>query len=78
MVFGPDGLLYIAFGDGGKRDDVTRTAQNPFALLGKILRIDVNTQQEAASTASPLTTRSTTSTAPGLRFMPWACAIPGA
>ncbi|WP_075087897.1 PQQ-dependent sugar dehydrogenase [Verrucomicrobium spinosum] len=45
LLFGPDGSLYIAFGDGGKRDDVTRTAQNPFSLLGKILRIDVNTKQ---------------------------------
>lgn len=45
ILFGPDGYLYAGFGDGGKRDDVTRTAQNVFMLNGKILRIDVNTQK---------------------------------
>ena len=45
LLFGPDGFLYIAFGDGGKRDDVTRTAQNVFSLMGKVLRIDVDSKQ---------------------------------
>jgi glucose/arabinose dehydrogenase len=40
MLFGPDGYLYLSFGDGGKRDDATRSAQNLFMLLGKVLRID--------------------------------------
>jgi quinoprotein glucose dehydrogenase len=40
IVFGSDGFLYVALGDGGKRDDVTRAAQNLFMLNGKILRID--------------------------------------
>ena len=31
-------MLYIAVGDGGKRDDVRRLAQNPFLLNGKVLR----------------------------------------
>jgi len=42
IVFGPDGCLYIALGDGGLRDDPYRLAQNPWLLHGKILRIDVN------------------------------------
>jgi glucose/arabinose dehydrogenase len=42
IVFGPDGCLYIALGDGGLRDDPYRLAQNPWVLHGKILRIDVN------------------------------------
>lgn len=42
LVFGPDGCLYIALGDGGLRDDPYRLAQNPWVLHGKVLRIDVN------------------------------------
>jgi len=40
ILFGPDGFLYIAVGDGGHRDDVQRFAQNTFVYNGKILRID--------------------------------------
>lgn len=39
--FGPDGLLYIASGDGGGTTNPNNTSQNPSSLLGKILRIDV-------------------------------------
>ncbi len=42
LVFGPDGFLYIPFGDGGKRDDPLNNAQNLFMLNGKVLRIDVD------------------------------------
>jgi glucose/arabinose dehydrogenase len=42
LEFGPDGYLYIGDGDGGIADDVMRTAQDPFALLGKIHRLDVD------------------------------------
>jgi glucose/arabinose dehydrogenase len=40
MAFGPDGMLYIATGDGGGAGDPERTAQDLGSLLGKILRID--------------------------------------
>jgi len=42
LIFGPDGYLYHSIGDGGKRDDVARLAQNLFVLNGKIIRIDVD------------------------------------
>jgi Ca2+-binding RTX toxin-like protein len=41
MSFGPDGNLYIATGDGKAGQVPTNPAQDPNALLGKILRIDV-------------------------------------
>lgn len=41
IAFGPDGYLYIATGDGGGAGDPNNNAQNPQSLLGKLLRIDV-------------------------------------
>ncbi len=43
LQFGPDGMLYIGMGDGGGGGDPNNRAQNPNELLGKILRIDVDT-----------------------------------
>lgn len=42
MHFGPDGYLYVGFGDGGSAGDPGNRAQNPQDLLGKMIRIDVN------------------------------------
>ena len=43
LRFGPDGYLYIAMGDGGGAGDASNNAQNINLLLGKLLRIDVDT-----------------------------------
>ncbi len=43
LKFGPDGHLYIASGDGGSGDDPNNRAQTTDTLMGKILRIDVDT-----------------------------------
>ena len=53
LTFGPDGCLYIAFGDGGLRDDPYRLAQNPWVLHGKVLRIDVDSRSGALGYGIP-------------------------
>lgn len=46
LVFGPDGYLYLGFGDGGGQGDPDDRAQDPGGFYGKILRIDISTEQE--------------------------------
>jgi hypothetical protein len=53
LEFGPDGFLYIGLGDGGGGGDPGENAQNPARLLGKMLRIDVNSQPGGAPYAIP-------------------------
>ncbi|MCA9089950.1 MAG: PQQ-dependent sugar dehydrogenase [Planctomycetaceae bacterium] len=53
IAFGPDGYLYIALGDGGSGNDPYRNAQNLSVLLGSILRIDVDHQDEGLAYAIP-------------------------
>jgi glucose/arabinose dehydrogenase len=43
IAFGPDGYLWVGLGDGGSAGDPLGNGQDPSALLGSILRLDVST-----------------------------------
>jgi len=43
LAFGPDGYLYAGTGDGGSSGDPNGNAQNLDSLLGKLLRLNVDT-----------------------------------
>jgi glucose/arabinose dehydrogenase len=45
LAFGPDGWLYVGMGDGGSGGDPENRAQNMRQLLGKMLRINVNSRR---------------------------------
>ena len=50
LVLGPDGMLYVAMGDGGSGGDPERRASDPQQLLGKLLRIDPTPSGDAQYT----------------------------
>lgn len=54
IEFGPDGYLYIAKGDGGTDLDSVGNAQSKFNLMGKILRIDVNSVSPGRNYSVPV------------------------
>jgi glucose/arabinose dehydrogenase len=47
IAFGPDGFLYIGSGDGGWEGDPLQAGKDLNTWLGKILRIDVNVDDNA-------------------------------
>ncbi|KAF3847805.1 hypothetical protein F7725_020833 [Dissostichus mawsoni] len=73
LLFGRDGYLYIFIGDGGRAGDPFGkfgNSQNKSTLLGKVLRLDVDNNDDGARIASPLTTLSCTRKKLDPRFMP--------
>lgn len=50
IEFGPDGMLYIGFGDGGSGDDPLNRAQDTTNWLGAMLRIDVLSEPDPGDT----------------------------
>ncbi|MFL6285369.1 MAG: PQQ-dependent sugar dehydrogenase [Pyrinomonadaceae bacterium] len=72
LAFGRDGYLYVGMGDGGDGGDPGNRAQNPTELLGKILRIDVETGRPYTYTvpaSNPFATRA------GFRPEIWALGV---
>jgi len=53
IVFGSDGFLYIALGDGGSGNDPNGNGQNLTTLLGSILRIDVDHKSDGKNYSIP-------------------------
>jgi putative heme-binding domain-containing protein len=53
MTFGPDGMLYIGFGDGGSQRDPDGHGQNPRTAHGSMLRIDVDRRVDGRPYAIP-------------------------
>ncbi len=53
LAFDANGYLLIGLGDGGGAGDPGDRAENPFNLLGKILRIDIDSQAGGKQYAVP-------------------------
>ena len=53
LLFGKDGYLYFSLGDGGYKDDPLGNGQNLSTLLGSILRIDVDHEDEGKAYSIP-------------------------
>ncbi len=53
LAFGPDGYLYSGLGDGGSGGDPQGNGQNRATLLGKILRINVDSTGQGLAYSIP-------------------------
>lgn len=73
IVFGPDGMLWIGFGDGGNVNEPNTRSLDPTLMLGKMLRIDVSGNEYTIPADNPFVGTPSTSPeiwASGLRN-PW-------
>ena len=53
LLFGPDGMLYASFGDGGAAGDPWNNAQDTTNLLGSVIRIDVDNKDAGRGYSIP-------------------------
>ncbi len=53
LRFGPDGMLYLSTGDGSGIADSLETGQNLGTVLGKVLRFDVDKEEDGKAYAIP-------------------------
>lgn len=53
LAFGPDGYLYIGVGDGGSEGDPQGNGQNLSTVLGKVLRINVDSPSSGRNYSIP-------------------------
>lgn len=53
LAFGPDGLLYVSLGDGGRANDPLEAGQDRSLLLGSILRLDPTPGSDRGYTVPP-------------------------
>ena len=70
LAFGPDGYLYVAFGDGGAANDPQNRAQDTSNLWGKILRIDAATVPYTIPADNPFAGNAPCSTGTGAADCP--------
>ncbi len=73
LAFGPDGYLYMSMGDGGSGGDPDGNGQNLDTMLGKLLRLDVDTPPPPGQKyVIPPTNPFYGSTDPGVKKEIWA------